>query len=263
MQYRSIAFVDAMNYGPNCSLDSFGKMWGANVNKGCFPYEMYKSIDEMVDDTEWPPMHKFKTTLCRTTYTATTHQIEQCFRKLNEAIGINKDEFMHRLTGSRQSSDLQNGYIFPVDVVVYCKMWEIFESGKKEGSMTNMMDYLCYYNALDTEVLAEAMTKYMTSFLQTFQINPNEHITLPSIAERVLWNYYDNKRYQPYSFNQDFGDISKLIRSQLAGGLSCVFARHVEIGDGEIKYQHNVHHASNGNRFRHLIAFDVNSKSFE
>ena len=260
LKYGSIAFVDAMNFGPNCSLDSFGKMWGAAVKKGCFPYEMYTTIEDMVKDDEWPAMPSFSTTLGRSSYSTSLQQIEECYQMMGRVIEITRLEFTAKLSKSSNSFAQLEKENFPVDVAVYSEMWAKFELSKKNGTMANMMDYLCYYNALDTEVLADAMSKYIRSFLNTFGINPNEHITLPSISERVLWNYYDNTMYQPYSFNEDFGDISQIIRSQLAGGLACVFARHVELGDGEQKYQYSVHHASNGQRFRHLVAYDVNSK---
>ena len=263
LQYRNIAFVDALNFGPGCNLDNFGKMWGAMVKKGCFPYEMYKSIDEMQADNEWPAMLLFKSTLARNVYSYDIQTIDACYKELKNTINVSKQDFARKIAGDSYLFDQLNQAQFPVELPVYCKMWTTFELGKQQGSMLNMFDYLAYYNALDTEVLADAMSKYIEAFLKTFQINPNEHVTLPSIAEKVLWNYYDASEYHPYSFNQDFADVSNLIRSQLAGGLSCVFCRHVEIGNGEEKYQKSVHRASNGERFRQLISFDVNSKLFQ
>ena len=260
LQYGEIVFVDAMNFSPGCSLDKFGKMWGANVTKGCFPYELYKTIDEMENDVQWPNLDLFHTTLNRSSHQNNQEEIEQLYQSLSSAIGISKEEFAMKISGTNLTFDELHSKTFPIELEVYCNMWRDFEQGKKDGSMKTMFDYLCYYNALDTELLADAMTKYISSFITNFQTNPNEHVTLPGMAETILWNYYDKSQYHPYSFNKDYGDVSNLIRSQLAGGLSCVFARHVEIGDGEEKFGPKVHRAQNGERFKHLIAFDVNSK---
>ena len=255
MQYRQIAFVDSMTFGPGCSLDEFGKMWGAAVKKGCFPYEKYLSIEQLVEDTEWPALVDFTSKLSNKVYKYSNNQILCIFDQLAEKIQISMEDFRQKLTP--MIDDVMSS---PVDLDVYCQMWAIFEHGKQEKTINNMMDYLCYYNALDTEVLCEAMEKYISSFLNNFGICPNEYVTLPAIAETILWHYYDDSLYLPYSFNEEFADVSKLIRSQLAGGLSCVFSRHVEIGDCEIIYDSSVYHAENGQRFTQLVAFDVNSK---
>ena len=257
LQYRQISFVDAMAFGPGCSLDDFGKMWGAAVTKGCFPYEKYTTIDQLLQDTNWPSILDFKSKLSNKIYKYSKQHLMDKYQQIQCHLSITRDEFLSKVKGKEnQASSLDS----PVDLDVYCKMWIVFEHGKRNQSITNMMDFLCYYNALDTEVLTEAMQKYISSFLGNFGICPNEFVTLPGIAEKILWQYYDNDKFQPYSFNEEFADVSRLIRSQLAGGLSCVFSRHVEVGQGEIKYNPSVYYAENGQRFTQLIAFDVNSK---
>ena len=257
LQYRQIAFVDAMTFGPGCSLDEFGKMWGANIKKGCFPYEKYLTIQQLVEDTQWPCLGDFKSKLSLKKYTYSEEQLNLKFEKIQSHLDISKQDFLQKLTGCQShESHLES----PVDLDVYCEMWIVFENGKRKNTMTNMMEFLCYYNALDTEVLTEAMKRYISSFYTNFRTCPNEFVTLPGIAETILWQYYDAEEFMPYSFNQEYADVSQLIRSQLAGGLSCVFSRHVQVGQGEIKYDHSVYHATNGQRFTQLISFDVNSK---
>ena len=260
LQYGQIIFVDAMNFGPGCSLDKFGKMWGANVTKGCFPYELFQTIEEMQNEDQWPRLDHFRTTLNRKEHQASQEEINNYYESLEKAIGISKEEFALKITGQALPFNELDSRNFPVELEVYCRMWQNFEESKQNGSMKNMMDYLCHYNAIDTELLADAMTNYISSFITNFKTNPNEHVTLPGMSETILWNHYDKSQYHPYSFNEDYADVSNLIRSQLAGGLSCVFARHVEIGTDEEKFGPRVHRAQNNERFRHLIAFDVNSK---
>ena len=255
LQYRQIAFVDAMAFGPGCSLDDFGKMWGANVRKGCFPYEKYTTIEDLAKDTQWPTLEDFKSKLSCKTYNYSQQQLDDKYQEIQTKLDISKQEFFTKI-GRLEMDSFES----PIDLNVYCQMWIVFEQGKRNKSINNMLEFLCFYNSLDTEVLTEAMEKYISSFLENFGVCPNEFITLPAIAEKILWQYYDNDSYQPYSFNEEFSDVSKLIRSQLAGGLSCVFSRHVEVGMAEMKYDSSVYHAANGKRFTQLIAFDVNSK---
>ena len=257
LQYRNIAFVDAMTFGPGCSLDDFGKMWGAPIKKGCFPYEKYTTIEQLVTDRNWPALDDFNSRLTRKMHEYTSAQVVEKIKSYQQGISIDQNEIYHKIM-SAGITKLKS----PVDLDVYLQMWQIFETGKREGKMTNMMDFLCYYNAVDTEVLTEAMQKYISSFIANFKTCPNEFITLPAIAETILWNHYDASEYLPYSFNEEFADLSNLIRSQLAGGLSCVFTRHVEVGQQEMVFDPQVYLATNGDRFQQLIAFDVNSKFF-
>ena len=255
LQYRNIAFVDALTFGPGCSLDDFAKMWGASINKGCFPYEKYTTIEQLNSDKDWPCLQDFKSKLGRKSFTYTAEQVLEYIKEYQQSLPFNQDEIFAKIM-SQDMIRVESS----VDLEVYLQMWKIFENGKCDGRITSMMDFLCYYNALDTEVLTEAMQKYISSFLINFKTCPNEYITLPAIAETILWNNYDASQYLPYSFNEEFADLSNLIRSQLAGGLSCVFARHVEVGQQEMIYDPKVYHAANGERFQQLIAFDVNSE---
>ena len=256
LQYRQIAFVDAMSFGPNCSLDSFGKMWGAKVTKGCFPYEKYQTIAQLRQDKVWPELIDFQSKLSGKTYHYTMEQIEDIYTNLKHKVDVSKMEFRRMINIDESTITLES----PIDLVVYCEMWSIFENGKRNGTICNMLDFLCHYNALDTELLVDAMRRYIKSFLDNFQTCPNEYLTLPGISERILWNYYDDSQYKPYSFNQEFANISDLIRSQLAGGLSCVFSRHVEVGSGDMIHDETVYKAQNGDRFTQLVAYDVNSE---
>ena len=254
LQYREIAFVDAMMFGPGCSLDSFAKMWGTEATKGFFPYDKYETIDEMLGDVNWPKLSDFNSKLGRQTFEYSLQDAEEKLQSYNLTTFASKEELLIKIMTS------DDKIYSPIDLDTYCQMWSVFENGKRDGRIQNMMDFLCFYNARDTEVLADAMVRYSNAFMANFNICPIEYITLPAIAEKVLWNFYDDTLFKPFSFNQEFGDVAALIRSQLAGGLSCVFTRHVEVGAGEMKYDYNVYHAANGHRFTQLIAFDVNSE---
>ena len=261
LKYHNLCFVDAMCFGPNCSLDAFGKMWGSSVVKSIFPYDMYKSIDQLLLDTEWPSAPHFKNLLSDRKKMYSLETILQLFEKVHTQLNITIAEFKEKLGLNIHCPLTQLAdHAFDVDLHVYVDTWIKFENEKQAGRMRNMHDFLCYYNRLDTELLVEAMKKYIDSFLDNFGVNSNEFITLPALAETTLWKKYDTTRYRPFSFNTDFGDIAQLIRSQLAGGLSAVFCRHVQLEGWLTKYDRSVHFAKNDEPFRQIISYDVNSE---
>ena len=249
--------MDALSFGPGCTLDQFSKMWGTSARKSIFPYELYETIEELECSTVWPQMCDFKSTLSSRQFEQEKEEIMKLATKINDEIGVRKQDFLSRIGANFETESL----VTPVELETYVNMWIYFEQSKKNGTMTNMLDYLCFYNQIDTEVLAEAMKNYTRAFIENFKINPNEYITLPGVSERILWSFFDDSRYRPYSFNMDFADVAKTIRSQLAGGLSCVFSRHVELVGSENRYAHAVHYAENGEPFNQIIAYDVNSES--
>ena len=250
-----------MCFEPNCSLDSFGKMWGSSVVKSIFPYDMYTSIDQLLQDTQWPPAPQFRSLLCEKKEMYSLETILKLYEKIHKSLDTSIAEFKEKL-GVNNHCPLNElaDHAFDVDLHVYVDTWIKFEEEKRAGEMSNMHDFLCYYNRLDTELLVEAMQQYIESFLDNFGVNSNEYITLPALAEVTLWKKYDTRKYRPYSFNADFADVAQLIRSQLAGGLSAVFCRHVQLDGWLTKYDPSVHFAKNGDPFRQIISYDVNSK---
>ena len=50
--------------------------------------------------------------------------------------------------------------------------------------MENMLDWLQYYNCLDTQPLVEAMEKSFEKFHEFFNVDPNMALSLPSLAFR-------------------------------------------------------------------------------
>ena len=139
-------------------------------------------------------------------------------------------------------------------------MWLFYEIKFRCGEMTSMLDYLIYYNSLDTISLVQAFEKYIDSFLNNFNCNPNDFITLPGLAEHVMWSKFNADKYSAYTVGEKFGHINRLIRNNLMGGLSCVFARHIEVGPSAISFNRNVTTAKNGHPFDRIVAMDANSE---
>ena len=263
VQIENIIFCDVLNFTSGCTLDSFARMWGSKQAKGIFPYEKYTSIEEMEDDSRWPDMKDFKSTLKRATNKTKLEELDEQFESINQVIPIEKIEFVKKLSMNCQSETFTDliEQEFPVKVESYIDTWKFFEEEKVSGFINNMADYLQHYNKLDTEVLCNAFGNYIQSFIRNFNINPNEYLSLPGIAEQVLWSHFDNSKYTAYSFNEKYSFIYEMIRSKLSGGLSTVFKRHVEINyDSDPIYPRNVTHGNDGKLFKHLLSVDVNSK---
>lgn len=56
---KQMAFRDVMNYSPPCSLDRFLQSWEASFTKSIFPYQLYSSVEELHQSTEFPAREDF------------------------------------------------------------------------------------------------------------------------------------------------------------------------------------------------------------
>lgn len=54
-----VVFKDVRHYTSPCNLDKFLKTWQAPAEKSVFPYQLYSSIEELEQSTEFPPIEDF------------------------------------------------------------------------------------------------------------------------------------------------------------------------------------------------------------
>ena len=261
MKFDGIIFLDCLNFTSGCNLDSFATMWGATVSKFVFPYEKYTDIETLSNDKYWPRLLDFASTLRPSNLSFTLNEIKEIFEYAVEE--INTDEFtflfmVQPVDGLTTFNELSQQK-YPICVCTYVKMWVMYTKKLNNGTFKSMLDYLKYYNTIDTEILADGFKNYVNSFINNFNLSPIGYITLPGYAERVMYSMYDTSENKPYSFSEKYGFINKLLRDNLAGGLSCVFKRHVEINSSEENYSATVHRAANGEKFKRLVAYDANS----
>ena len=259
---KNIIFADVCNFTSGCSLDAFTKMWGADTNKAIFPYEKFKTIESLENATNWPPMIDFRSSLGKDNFKCTVTEIEFALKKIRTSISLDDIQLLKQLDPSGRAKNLDDlvDCVFPVKLESYADMWVFFKNKIETGEMKSMMDYLKYYNSLDTICLVQAFRKYINSFLENFDCNPNDFVTLPGLAERVMWSKFDSSEFSAYTVGNTFGHVNKLIRENLMGGLSCVFARHIEVGPSADKFDQTVTSASNGHPFDRIAAMDANSK---
>ena len=88
-------------------------------------------------------------------------------------------------------------------------------------------------------------------------------MSLPGIAEFLAYKYYNKDAAPIYSFGQKFSKYNKQIREEgLTGGICIVFCRMLIAGINqtmEINYPEAAYKAKNGEFYKSIRSFDVNS----
>ena len=65
---------------------------------------------------------------------------------------------------------------------------------------------------------------FVNLFIEEFQVSPLDSISMPSLASKISWQFYDPKCYAIFSFSKEFGFLNDQIRSfGLNGGLVSKF----------------------------------------
>ena len=262
LRVDQVVFADCLNFTSGCSLDAFGKMWGAEITKAIFPYEKYETIEDIKEDRYWPRMKDFNSSLRTSNQTYSIEKIRQIFEFAVQELYTDEFMFVFMVKPIEDVQSLEDlvSQKFPVCLETYVQMWVFYTKNVNDRKMETMLDYLKFYNKIDTELLASAFKNYVKSFVSNFKLSPIGFISLPSLAERVLWNMYDVEKNKPYSFPEKYGFVNRILRNSLARGLSCVFKRHVEISSTDEKFDRCVNRAVNGDQFTKLVAYDANSK---
>ena len=276
-------FSDVMRFVAGGSLQSFARTWNASESKGIFPYELFVDIDSMRSCKSWPEFKFFNSTLNKnkSNVTKVGDKFNQGFALLQK----HKDAaFFQRLFVRQMNlhqyyvnvpSYIPPGFDFkcliyrdgldesviPVDPVLYVENWIEFKSKMEDrnDSCNSIHDFYGFYCAKDALILADAFTNYTETFISHHDVNPLDHLSLPSMASAILWKHYDSKINKPYSFGPDHAHLSSEIRQSIMGGLSTVFCRHAEVG-GEKWYDDVVHTVPNGNDIKQIDCVDFNSK---
>ena len=122
----------------------------------------------------------------------------------------------------------------------------------------SMIDWLRYYNELDTVPLAHAINNSFANFFKIFGIDPAFCVTLPKFAQQCMFRLYSKDEPLCYSFHKKQGDLRELSRENLTGGLVNVFHRCIDLS-GRPGMPHASQFAPNGKPFTSLMFFDFNS----
>ena len=269
---KRFRFLDARNFTSGGSLSSFARTYGVTVPKGLFPYERYVTVSEMERAKSWPCIKSFKSHISNFKPTNIEAKLAESYKFLNEKIDLTPEMFIKKLclTGILESHsngqfklkpDINLKRHFPVCPVDYAVNYADYENLKAEDKISNMHDFLCYYNVKDTEILSEAFGNLCESFRSDSNTNPLEFLSLPSVAQSIMWSMYDSNINSAYCFAKGDESLNLLIPNNIRGGLTSVFMRHAEIGrSGDRKYNDAVYQTDDGKPFTEVQVFDFNSK---
>ena len=275
LSFDGIKLTDAMLFFPHVSLDTFGQLFKAKVQKLTFCYEYFNSITEAENTTSFPAYSAFKSSFIYNT-------IDDIYSEIKTAFALAKDYFQltsHQFFVKLDIFDYLRNYIpsqefpqsleftenahsiFCTSVTTYVNSWIKFEKMKANGECSNMATYLYFYNSLDTQVLSEAFTNMMQIFSNRFHQNLIEYASLPSVAYAILWENYSLRYNHPYSFGPLYSEIAKETRNAILGGLAGPLHIHVEV-NAPVTYANAVHFGPNDQPYVAILGVDAGSKTF-
>ena len=271
---QEFQFDDARLYTAGGSLSDFGDTFGSETTKGTFCYEYFQSIHEAKMCTEWPELEHFKSSLSFPV-TSIIEKFHSAFEYASSHMNITAQNFLEKMSISPEAYDspsdpfeLPTAIDFEkcnfqsqtLDPIIYIKGYISYMELKELNLISNMFDYLAFYNKDDVRILQSALTKYAELFIQNLDINPLDFISLPGLAERVMWTKYDNKIGAPYSI--DRANLVEEIRKSRTGGIVKILTtRHVEIGvpTSERIYSDEVYTVPNGDTVAMVQSWDANN----
>ena len=272
LDFRGIKFIDCRNFFPYGSLDQMGKIFKVSDMKLCFPYQAYSTIEEMKQETDWPPYSDFHSTL--KPYNDISNLLEKlhkAFLKAEEFFNISSNDFFEQLNvysafqnyspSTEFPHNLQFSVhaksIFNLDPILYVDSWIKFEELKHLNEVSNMADYLKIYNLIDVRVTSASFTKMVQLFHEKFDENLLEYPSLPGVAYRVLWRHFSTKINKPFTFSNAFAWVAADVRAAIQGGLTTVFHCHLEVGDTNGIFPKTVTHAKSGKLYKEFLGLDA------
>lgn len=111
----------------------------------------------------------------------------------------------------------------------------------------------------DVRLLSQAIDVYAKGFFSQWGINVHNSMSLPGVAQKLAYKYYEKDAVPIYSFGEKFKHVSQDIRSQLYGGCTMVFHRMIDLRPGSVSYPKNAYQSENGKRYKRMTFLDFNS----
>ena len=264
-------YLDVLNYLAGGRLADFARSWGAEVEKGLYPYELYKTIEDAKNAVQWPNYKYFNNSLAYKNVPNFIEELELGFKKVSHRVSLT--EFSEQFSCPEILDQSPDGVSFPENLVFenldrrfvtspidYCEAWEQFEFLISCDQIHNMFDFLQYYNDNDSKILSVAFGNYTKCFWETFRINPMEFFSLSQMSESIMYKEFDKSVNRPYSLSN--GELNRLIRESNCGGATIVFGRHAIANPDMIdiiSYDKTVWSLKNGQIIRKIVGFDFNS----
>ena len=269
----SLCFLDARNYLAGGSLAKFAKTFGATDSKGIFPYEHYESISAAQSESIWPTYKCFESSLMIQNTPDIDQRMREAFEIAKIELTMTADTFLNQMSVPEGAYELHPDpfslpeYInydscnlsFAIDPVQYIENMCSFNQLIELGVISNMYDFLGHYNVLDVVVLKQALQSYVTLFIDHLQVNPLDFYTLPGMAERIMWDKFDDSVGSPFSLNDQA--YNELVHEQNKGGSTLVVHRHVEVNvpPEERVFHPSVYTTPNGETITKVESLDQNN----
>ena len=125
--------------------------------------------------------------------------------------------------------------------------------------INNFVDWLRYYNNLDTFPLSKAINNSFEQFFESFGMDPSWGISLPAYAQNCMFQNYDKNEAYCYSFWRKYDDIRQIFRDGgLLGGLVNCYHRMTDLS-GQEGVPEAAQYAPNGDPLTRLMFFDFNA----
>ena len=271
---QEFQFDDARLYTAGGGLSQFGETFGSETSKGTFCYEYFETIEQAKNCTIWPNLEDFKSSLSFPVNDI-TERLHVAYEYAVSHIQMTATDFLDKMSIPPEAYEMgDNPFELPnsidldktdfrsqtLDPLLYIKGYISYLELKELDLVSNMFDYLAYYNKDDVKILISALTNYVQLFIQNLNSNPLDFISLPGLAERIMWKMYDNKIGAPYSM--DRGKLTEEIRKSRTGGIVKILTtRHVEVGvpESDRIYSDEVYTVPNGDMIQILEVIDFNN----
>jgi hypothetical protein len=237
-QFKNIIARDAANFLQPTSLKKFAAAFGIDqIEKDIWPYTHYKTLAQIKDDKDFPPINVF----CHTACGDKIGNFEDVaidlylwkdtgnFMECLDFFGLPSSEFTEEelsciCTPPRERLfHLESS--LKIDPEIYVRAKRKFRNKIKSGEWTCMLDQLRYYNELDCELLGKAWEKYTKHFYEEFHVDVFMHMSLAQLSESTLFRHYPKNCLPMFSFSETFTWLNKEIRANNFGGLSACFDR--------------------------------------
>ena len=271
---QEIAFLDARNYVASGSLGQFAKTFGAQDSKGTFCYEYFNSIQDAIDCTEWPTYDNFRSSLRYPNEKDLDSRIRKAYELARNELDLTADQFLNKMAIPSNCYELgPDPFCLPdtinftdsnlhltLDPILYIQNFVEYRRLYDAGIISNMYDFLGWYNIQDTVILKQALNSYVNVFVQNLKVNPLEFTTLPAMSESIMWSFFSESVGSAFSLAER--EINTLVRSKNTGGLTLVTdTRHQEVNvdPPDRVYQEQVYTTPNGEKIVKIKSEDYNN----
>ena len=163
-------FIDCVNFTAGGSLSSFCKDWNVTEPKGLFPYDLFRSPEELYACKTFPSYESFNSSLGNPDFV-------ENLRIFNELSHVQKNALLE------ENIEL-NFEKLHTNPELYLSKKAEFNTKMRSGEYTSFVDYLKIYNNQDVIILTEAFSRYISAFMINYEENPLNCVRL---GELITW----------------------------------------------------------------------------